>query len=153
MATYTKQMQQIVEDYRASGQPWPATARAMAQWAVHTRRWELPAAAVVSKCADDLATAMREEYYTDPKGRRVRLLHAAKRHAGGEQLTLWDDIRTADRLHMQLAFQQRRQSIVGDCRQLKVDADSYSDAHPEQAPIQPVFDFTMDLAELEAAAA
>jgi hypothetical protein len=54
---------------------------------------------------------------------------------------------------MQIAFQQRRQGIVGDCRQLKTDADSYSEAHPEQPPIQPVFDFTMDLAELEAASA
>jgi hypothetical protein len=125
----------------------------MAAWAVLTRRWELPAAAVVSKCADDLATAMREEYYTDPKGRRVRLLHAAKVQRGSEQMTFWDDIRTADRRHMQLAFQQRRQGIVGDCRQLKTDADSYSDAHPHELPIQPIFDFTMDLAELEAAAA
>ena len=153
MATYTKQLQKIVEDYRASGEPWPASAKTMAAWAVLTRRWELPPAAVVGKCAEDLATAMREEYYTDPKGRRVRLLHAAKVHRGGEQQTFWDDIRTADHRHMQLSFQQRRQGIVGDCRQLKTDADSYSEAHPERPPIQPVFDFTMDLAELEAAGA
>ena len=29
--------------------------------------------------------------------------------------------------------------------------DGYNDAHPEAEPIQIVFDFTMDLADLEAA--
>jgi hypothetical protein len=53
---------------------------------------------------------------------------------------------------MQLSFQQRRQGIVGDCRQLKTDVDSYNDAHPREEPIQMIFDFTMDLAEIEAAA-
>ena len=33
----------------------------------------------------------------------------------------------------------------------KVDVDSYNDAHPDAEPIQVVFDFTMDLAELDAA--
>ena len=64
---------------------------------------------------------------------------------------VWDDIRTASRDHMRLSFQHRRKGIVGDCRQMKVDVDSYNDAHPEAQPIQIVFDFTMDLAELEAA--
>lgn len=34
---------------------------------------------------------------------------------------------------------------------MKVDVDSYNDAHLDAEPIQIVFDFTMDLAELEAA--
>jgi len=34
---------------------------------------------------------------------------------------------------------------------MKVDVDSYNDAHADNEPIQIVFDFTMDLAELEAA--
>jgi hypothetical protein len=28
---------------------------------------------------------------------------------------------------MEIAFQQRRQQILGDCRQLKTDVDSYND--------------------------
>ena len=35
---------------------------------------------------------------------------------------------------------------------MKVDVDSYNDLNPDEEPIQMVFDFTMDLAELEAAA-
>jgi hypothetical protein len=52
---------------------------------------------------------------------------------------------------MQISFQHRRRGIVGDCRQMKVDVDSYNDAHPDAEPIQIVFDFTMDLAELDLA--
>jgi hypothetical protein len=152
MATYMKQMQRIVDDYRLSGEPWPASAKAIADWAIHGGKWEFPASAIRRRCAEDIAAAMREEYTTDRKGRRVRLLHpAATKAETGEQLVLWDDIRTAPRSHMEISFQQRRQGIVGDCRQFKTDVDSYNDAHPEAGAIQVVFDFTMDLAELEAA--
>jgi hypothetical protein len=112
----------------------------------------LPAAAL-DKCANDIGQVMGELYYTDDKGRRVRLLHPATVKRQGELFTEWDDIRTAPRQHMQLAFQQKRKAIVGECRQLKTDMDSFNDAHPEGAPIQVSFDFTMDLAEYEAAAA
>jgi hypothetical protein len=50
---------------------------------------------------------------------------------------------------MELAFAQRRQQILGDCHQLKMDVDSYNDGHADETPIQMVFDFTNDLAELE----
>ena len=53
---------------------------------------------------------------------------------------------------MKLAFQQRRQQIVGDCKQLKADVDSYNDLNSDAEPLQIIFDFTMDLAEIEAAA-
>jgi hypothetical protein len=151
MATYMKQMQKIVDDYRLSGEPWPASAKTIAEWAILHGRWQLPAAAIRKRCAEDVAAAMREEYITDAKGRRVRLLHPATTKGSGGHLVLWDDIRTAPRSHMEVSFQQRRQGIVGDCRQFKMDVDSYNDAHPVEKPIQIVFDFTMDLAELEAA--
>jgi hypothetical protein len=151
MANYTKQMQRIIQEYRASDEPWPASAKSIADWAILTGRWEMPAAAIRRRCADDIASAMREEYYTDKKNRRVRLLHPAPLFSQGERVIVWDDIRTAKRSHMELSFQTRRQGIVGDCRQFKVDADSYNDAHPDEADIQIIFDFTMDLAEIEAA--
>jgi|SRR5208282_1307030 len=151
MATYTKQMQKIVEDYRLTNESWPASAKTIAAWAIRTGRWVFPASAAVNRCADDLAAAMREEYFIDKKGRRVRLLYPVqKRGVSGEQLTLWDDGRTAPREHMLLSFQQTRRGIFWDCRQLKINVDSYNDSHPEEEPIQTVFDFTMDLAEDEA---
>lgn len=151
MATYTKQMQQIVDQYRLDGQPWPAASKTIAAWAISTGRWELPKSAAIDKCAEDLSAAMREEYYIDAKGRRVRLLHPATKRAGKDQLVLWDDIRTAPRDHMLLAFQQKRRGIVADCYRLKTDVDSYNDSRVDEDPIQVSFDFTMDMAEIEAA--
>ena len=149
--TYVKQMQRIVDEYRVSGLPWPTSAKSIADWAISTGQWELPAAAIRRRCADDIASAMREEYMTDRKGRRVRLLHPAPVPIDGQTEMFWDDIRTASRDHMAVSFQHRRKGIVGDCRQMKLDVDSYNDSHADAEPIQIVFDFTMDIAELEAA--
>jgi hypothetical protein len=56
-------------------------------------------------------------------------------------------MRLATRKHMETAFQQRRQSIVGDCKQLKNDLDSYNENFNTATPIQIIFDFTDDLEE------
>jgi hypothetical protein len=71
----------------------------------------------------------------------------------GKQASFWADMRKAPHGHMEIAFQQRRQQIVGDCRQLKWDMDSYNQNHNVGEPIQMVFDFTLDLEEIEALAA
>ena len=99
--------------------------------------------------ADDLARAWREEYRTDAIGRRYRAKHAVRKKEGGKQLTFWDDIQTAPRAHMESALSQRRQQIVGDCLQLKTDADVYNDQHADGIPIQPHLDFTKDVDELQ----
>lgn len=151
MATYTKQLQKIVDAYMAAGQPWPASTHEIAAWAVRNRLWQPQPSTVIDQCANQLARAMREEHIIDPQGRTVRIKHVARMDRGGEQIALWADIRTADRQHMEIAFQQRRQQIVGDCRQLKNDLDSYNDNRNLGNPIQMVFDFTVDLEELDAA--
>jgi hypothetical protein len=88
MATYyVKQMQRIVQDYRDAGQPWPTSSKNMADWAILTGRWEMPVAAIRRRCADDIASAMREEYMTDAKGRRVRVLHP--RHFSRTKIERW----------------------------------------------------------------
>jgi hypothetical protein len=147
--TYTEQLQKVVADYRMSGQPWPATAHEMAVWAISERKWHPQHGAMVKKCAEELSDAMREEYFTDPQGRRVRAKHVARYGEGHAQIPLWEDIRTASRTHMEIAFQQRRQQILGDCRQLKTDVNSYNDNYSSSDPIQMIFDFTEDLEEME----
>ncbi len=122
----------------------------MAVWAIREKLWHPCPETVVAQCAEDLARAMREEYITDPQGRSVRAKHAVRVEKDGRQMSIWGDIWTADRRQMQIAFQQRRQQIVGDCRQLKRDADSFNQNRNSGDPIQLVFDFTDDLAELEA---
>ena len=150
--SYNQEMQRLVANYRDSGGVWPATMRTVAEWAVSNGRWQPQPSAVISQCADHLARALREEYRTDPQGRRVRAKHPAPIYTDGKQLIFWDDIETATRSHMQAAFQTRRRQIVGDCHQLKADVDSYNENYNEERPIQMIFDFTDDLDELDAAA-
>ncbi len=147
--TQIERNQQIVRRYQDSGQEWPATMKQVAAWAIREGLWAPRRDSLVNQCADQLAEAMREEYYVDPQGRNVRTKHAARVKLHGEQFTFWDDIRTADPSHMRIAFQQRRQQIVGDCRQLKNDVDSFNQNAKPSKPIQMVLDFTQDVAELE----
>jgi hypothetical protein len=51
---------------------------------------------------------------------------------------------------METAFRQRRGQIVGECRQLKRDVDSYNQNARIENPIPLVLDFTHDIAEEEA---
>lgn len=149
--SYYEQLRSIANRYFEE-HDGSATAREIAAWATRTGLWSPQPGSVIDQCAEELSRAMREEYITDPQGRSVRAKHAARMRENGKQFTLWADIRTASPAHMMRAFQQRRRQILGDCRQLKADVDSHNDnRHPEE-PIQIIFDFTLDLAELEAAA-
>lgn len=123
----------------------------MARWAINERLWDISPSRMTRQCADQLAQAMRQEFITDAQGRRVRAKHVAPYEDHGRMSFKWDDMRTATHTHMEISFAHRRQEIVGDCRQLKVDIDSYNEnCRPEtERPIQGVFDFTDDLAELE----
>lgn len=150
MATYRQQLQKVVTQYRLAGEKWPASASMIAAWAIENHLWQPHRSLQVRQCSREIARAMREEFVVDEKGRRVRVKHPVTRREGDIQQVLWDDIRTASRAHMEISFMQRRNRIVGDCRQLKADADGYNDAHPGMPPIQMIFDFTDDLAELEA---
>ena len=148
MSTYYQQLQAVVTKYIEAREEWPATTRQIAAWAVREKLWAPHPSSLISQYAEALAQAMREEYIVDPQGRTVRAKHAAR----VEQTVLWGDIRTAPRVHMEIAFKQRRQQIVGDCRQLKADVDSFNENRSPAAPIQMTFDFTNDLLELEALA-
>lgn len=148
--SYSQNMLKIVEDYRKAGQPWPTTAKRIAAWAIQNNLWKPQASRILTLCADLLAKSMREEYIVDPQGRKVRAKHAAMIKRGDEQLTIWGDIRSEGREHMEIAFKQRRNQIVGDCHQLKTDAHSFNDNRSPQNPIPMLFDFTDDLAEIEA---
>src|SRR5579863_316004 len=100
MTNYTEQLQSIANQYKASGQPWPATTQQIAAWAIQTRKWEPQPATLIEKCAAELGRAMGEEYSRDPQGRRVRAKLAARVNDNGKQKWLWDDPRTATREHM-----------------------------------------------------
>lgn len=145
--TFNEQMQDAIREYRGSGGTWPASAKTIARWMIANRKWERHGTSLVKICARDVARAMREDYYTDPQGRRVRLNHAARFPIpdSDTQETLWGDIRTEPRPFMQRAFSNRRMQIVGDCKQLKIDVDSYNDNGPKGPPVKMLWDFTDDI--------
>ncbi len=149
MATYTEGLQKIWKQFEEEGNTVPVTALEVANWAIRRGLWKARPEDIAKRCAEDLARAAREEYRTDKYGRRYRVRHSAMVKEGGVQLHLWADIDKAPRKHMVSAFSQRRRQIVGDCHQLKVDVDHYNNINSNGLPIQMVFDFTEDLAEIE----
>jgi hypothetical protein len=143
-----EQNQKIVAKYREAGQPWPATSVDIARWAIGKKLWEIHPSKIVRQCADQIADAMRQEYITDPQGRRVRVKHVAPYDEKGQTSLRWDDMRSASHEHMETSFAYKRQLIVSDCWQLKLEIDSYNENFNKEKPVQTIFDFTDDLVEL-----
>jgi hypothetical protein len=145
--TYKEQLQKIAKDYRDAGMPWPASSREIASWAIDNSLWQAQRSTLISKCAEEISDALGEEYYTDPQGRRVRTKHVARVTVDGQQIPLWDDIRSGNRDHFLVSTQQRRQQVVGELCQLKTDVDSFNENNNRGESIQLVLDFSDDVNE------
>jgi hypothetical protein len=148
MATFNEQLVKIVEDYRRAGQPWPASAEQLAEWAVARERFQITRGMAVSQCKEKIARAMRLEHVRDKKGRSIRKYYAAGVRENGQLVMKWDDL-NAERPFMEISTANRRNQILGECRQLKSDLDSYNERRCPDNPLQVEFNFTVDLEELE----
>lgn len=147
--SYMEALQKLADEYfTASGQK-TATTKEIAFWAIQNHRWDAPPDLILARCREDFARALREQYIADDDGNPVRAKHVARVKEGDEQFHLWADIRNAPKAHMELAFQQRREQIVGDCVQLKRDVDFYNSVNAGDE-IQLLLDFTDDVAEATA---
>lgn len=142
-------LQDIVRKYQQAGHTLPANPKDIAEWAIQNRLWEQKPEAIVSLCADQIARAMSMEYFEDAQGNRIRAKHAVVYAEGPKQYSMWDDVRTADHPFVSVALQQRRKHIVNECKQLKNDADYYNENRDPPAPVQIVFNFELDLEEME----
>lgn len=147
MARYNEKLQNVWHLYEAENGSVPATAREAVAWGVSRHMIGLPEVDPLDKLASDMSTALREEYATDTNGRRYRVNHAVRVTKGGVQYTFWAMMKDAPREHMQKAFIQRREQIVGDCVQLDTDVGAYNALHENQQPIQMLFDFREDIEE------
>lgn len=147
MATFNEQLMRIVEDYRAAGQPWPATKLEIGEWAIANDRYQLTRGMAVSQCAEKIGRAMGLEHVKDEKGRTVRKYYVAGIRENGQFVMKWDDL-NADRPFMEVAAANRRNQILGQCWQLKNDIDSYNERRCPNEPIQLDFNFNIDLEEL-----
>jgi hypothetical protein len=121
-----------------------------AAWAVADNLLVLPEIDPLDILADQMSQALREEYKTDEHGRRYRVNHAVRVTRGGVQHTFWGVMGHAPHDHMEKAFAQRRELIIGDNLQLKTDVDVYNDSFRGKNPaIQLVLNYTEDIAERE----
>jgi len=143
MASYHQQLQQYFHAYEKEHGYLPTNLQDVAGWMIKKGHWQIREADQVKRCASDLADALRNEYRTDSRGRRYRVNHAVR----GQQGTFWADLDKAPRRHMEKAFAQRRQQVVGDCVQLATDVNVYNDKNAEIEPINLVLDFTHDVEE------
>ena len=94
-----------------------------------------------------MSSALREEYATDAKGRKYRVNHAVRVTRDGVQTTFWAIMGFAPRERMQRAFTQRREQIIGDCFQLKLDVDVYNSQNAQQPPLPCILDVSDDVKE------
>jgi hypothetical protein len=148
VSTFNEQLVKIVEDYRATGRPWPASAEQMAEWAVEQDRFQLTRGMAVSQCKEKIARAMRLEHLRGRMGRSIRKYYAARLLENGQLVMKWDDL-NAERPFMEVSTANRRNQILGECHQLKNDVESYNERRCPEEPIQVEFNFTVDLEELE----
>jgi hypothetical protein len=151
MRSHTDFLQEIVRKYQAAGNAWPTSPKAIARWAIDNKQWAPRPEAVVTQCAEQLSRAMAAEYFNDAFGNRIRAKLAVVTPEGPKQHVLWDDIRTAEPKHIEVAMQQRRIHILHECKQLKNDVDYYNGERNPPRPIQMIFDFTLDLEEMDLA--
>lgn len=152
MSAYSNQMKAYVDRYRREvGSDGLVDPQEIALWAYQNGLHKPNPKTVIDIIAGDIAQMFREEYRVDRYGRRYRAKHAVTRKQNGQTLSLWGDLDdpNAPHSHFVKSFAQRRQQIVGDCVQLKTDADVYNDRRKPAEPIQTVLDFTLDVMELQ----
>jgi hypothetical protein len=153
IVTKNEKLQNAWHRYYDAHQHLPTGTRQAYEWAVSEGLLELPRTDPFDIGAEQMAQALRSEIQTDGSGRRYRVNHAVRATKGGVQYTFWGVLGFAPHSHMEKAFAQRREQIVGDCLQLKTDVDVYNDMNRgKQREIQLVLDFTDDVAERQQAA-
>jgi hypothetical protein len=150
MPTKTEKLQSVWHKYDAERSHKPTSAREAVEWAVREGLLQLPEVDPFDVLAGQMSQALREEYAEDGQGRRYRVNHAVRVTKSGVQYTFWGVMGFASHDHMEKAFSQRREQIIGDNVQLKTDVDVYNDLNRGKQPqIQLVLDYTEDVAERE----
>ena len=151
MPSNTERLQAVWHRFEGDHGHLATGTREATEWALKQGLLEIPEIDPVDYLAGQMANALRAEYRVDDKGRRYRVNHAVRITKRGVQYTFWGVLEFADHNHMERAFAQRRDQVIGDCCQLKTDVDVYNDMNRGKRPaIQLVLDFTDDVAEREA---
>jgi hypothetical protein len=145
--TRDERLQEIWHCYAREHGHMPSKTHEAIDWAVSQGLLSLPRIDPRELLARQMARALRQEYRKDAKGRRYRVNHAVRVNEDDRQGTFWAVMGYAPHDHMEKAFAQRREQVVGDCVQLRIDVDVYNDMDPSHPPVNLELDFTEDVAE------
>ena len=151
--TFNEQLRRIYRAYVNDGGALPVNTDDLYDYAVSRGLYQPQPSDIRKQFRKLMSGALREDYFTDTKGRTIRKHHVVVRNIEDDtgsktKQGFWDDIDTATVPFMESAFRLRRKQIVGDCRQLKNDVDYFNERDVGKK-IQLVFDFTNDLAEAD----
>jgi hypothetical protein len=150
MTTRNEELQALFRQYEYQHDHAPTSARVVVEWAVANGKLVLPEIDPLDVLAGEMSRALREEYATSPEGLRYRVNHAVRITKDGAQHTFWGIMGFAHRTHMEKAFTQRRENIIGDCLQLQIDVEVYNKMNQDAPPVQLILNFTDDVAERRA---
>ena len=109
MSYYQQRMQEIFRQYQEVVSTDPADLKEVGAWAIAKGIWAPRPVDIQSRFAADMADALAEEYRTDKSGRRYRSKLAVTTRQG----SLWGDIDTSPRSHVEKNVGQRRTMVVG----------------------------------------
>ena len=148
MASYKDQIREIWNRYREEVSKEPVELREVAAWALSKGLWAPRPVDLQTSLASDLADSLREVKRIDKAGREYRAnIPVRSKAENGLPLFVWGDIDDAPRAHVEKGLQQERRSIASDCYALAMKVEHYNEAHPDEEPIQVVFDFEQDVEE------
>jgi hypothetical protein len=152
VGTYDENMLQIWKQYQEDVSTEPTDLRDMGAWARKKGLWKPRPVDVDTTFARDMADVLRKQVRKDDDGRIYRAFIPAKeKGSDGLPLFRWADIDVAPRSHVEKGAQGERRQIANDCFALAMKVDHYNAAHPEQEPLQIVFNFEEDIEEMKIA--
>lgn len=149
---YSDALMDIIDQYRKANPGQPIRMQAVSEWAIAFGLWQPRRRKPTRELARQLARASRAKHITDPQGRSVRAMHAARHERvdeNGNRIfdVVWDHIFQMSRDHAEVSFEQRWQQVADEAKSLDRDMKSFNDNSPNAAdePIQKTFDFTWEL--------
>ena len=132
---------EVIREYQLATGNREISTLAAANWAISNGKYKPKPIDEAARLATKLSRALRQEHFTDPQGRRVRLMHAITNREGQTKMTFWHDMRFASTDKMKRSVQQRRDQSLADNYQMKIDCDSYNENYNSGERIQLIFDY------------
>jgi len=121
----------------------PSSSREIAQWGLDEGLLKTRPVDPVARLANEISEALSDE--KGAGGYRMNLARRAERN--GQSTMLWGRVDDQPREFVEAAVQDWRKQIAGECVVVAKTLQHRQEVHPEEEPIQFVFDFSDDVAE------